>query len=89
MRLSINLDPDLHQIATARARARNTSISKEINELLRSVVCRPPADDASGARILASGRRGFPVSHGLVPFTGEDAAHAEDDEDLRHLHPEQ
>ncbi len=66
MRLSITLDPQLHQITAARARARRTSISQEINELLRQAIAAPgnpfPAPEAASA--------GDPASHHLDPATG-------------------
>ena len=85
MRLSITLDPDLHRIAAARARAHRTSISREINALLRQAVAAPPASSAADPVIRHEGRRNFPVSHGLRPVTSEDVARLEDEEDLRHL----
>ncbi|MBK8476651.1 MAG: hypothetical protein IPL39_10120 [Opitutaceae bacterium] len=86
MRLSITLDPQLHQITATRARARRTSISQEINELLRQAIAAPQPDCPPLRLIRPEGRRGFPVSQGLRPFTSEDVARLEDEDDLRHLH---
>lgn len=88
MRLSITLDPDLHQIAAARARARNVSLSSEINTLLRAAVSPSPASQTEPARgITYEGRRRFPVSRGLHPVTSEDVARLDDEDDVRHLRP--
>lgn len=66
MRLSITLDPKLHQITAARARARRTSISQEINELLRQAIAAPADTFSAPAPALA----GDPASHRLDPATG-------------------
>lgn len=85
MRLSITLDPDIHRITASRARARGTSISREVNDLLRQAVATPLPASAAIPAIRPEGKRGFPVSQGLRPITSEDIARAEDEEDLRHL----
>ena len=88
MRLSITLDPDLHQIAADRARARHVSLSKEINTLLRAAVSPSVADQADAAPLITyEGRRRFPVSRGLHPFTSEDVARLDDEDDFRSLRP--
>jgi len=88
MRLSISLDPDLHQIAASRARARNISLSREINNLLRDAVSPPAAPSSDTApSITYEGRRRFPVSGGLPPITSEDVARLDDEDDFRHLNP--
>jgi hypothetical protein len=85
MRLSITLDPVLHQIASDRAHARGTTLSREINALLRQALASRPTDPGVPAPIQPEGRRGFPVSQGATPITLEDVARAENQEDLRHL----
>jgi len=84
MRLSITLDPDLHQIATARARARHVSLSKEINTLLRAAVVSPDAPDPA-TQAYRDPLTGFLVSPGRPGLTLEDFQRMEDDDDLRHL----
>lgn len=69
MRLSITLDPDLHQIASARARARRVSLSKEINTLLRAAVS-PAPQPASPRPPTATSDSPDPSRHTLDPLTG-------------------
>ena len=85
MRLSITLDPVLHQIVSDRAHARGTTLSREINALLRQALAARPSDAGAPAPIQPEGRRGFPVSQGATTITLEDAARVENQEDLRHL----
>lgn len=88
MRLSVTLDPDLHQLVSARARARRVSLSKEINSLLRAAVSPGATDQTDTAPLITlEGRRQFPVSRGLHPITSEDVARLDDEDDFRHLHP--
>ncbi|MCX6937674.1 MAG: hypothetical protein NTU80_07205 [Verrucomicrobia bacterium] len=68
MRLSITLEPDLHQIAAARARARRTSISREINDLLRAAIT-PAQQPAFSARSDTAPALD-PSQHTLDPQTG-------------------
>jgi hypothetical protein len=100
MRLSITLDPELHRLAASRARARRTSISREINTLLRQAIsnqaARPatatgsPGDparhtpDPDSGLLISEGKLRFAVSPGRGPLTEADIRHAEDEEDLRH-----
>jgi len=67
MRLSITLDPDLHQIASARARARRVSLSTEINTLLRAAVSPPPLPAFPASSPIADPD---PAQHTLDPLTG-------------------
>lgn len=83
MRLSITLDPDIHQIASARARARHVSLSKEINTLLRAAVIAPTA--SADTQPYRDPLTGFLVSPGRPGLTLEDFKRMEDDDDLRHL----
>jgi hypothetical protein len=87
MRLSISLDPDLYHAARARALARRTSISNEVNALLRRALSSradaPAADDSSYLDPLT----GLRVSRGHQPITPEDVRRMDDAEDLRHLEP--
>ncbi len=69
MRLSITLDPDLYQIAAARARARHVSLSKEINTLLRAAVVSPVAPPSFKARSGTTTAHD-PAEHTLDPLTG-------------------
>ena len=85
MRLSITLDPVLHRIASDRAHARGTTLSHEINALLRQALAARPSDSGAAAPIQPEGRRGFPVSQAATSITLEDVARAENQDDLRHL----
>ena len=84
MRLSITLDPDLHQLAAARARARHTSISREINDLLRQAIT-PAEPQKAAIQPCRDPLTGFLVSPGRPSLTLEDFQRMEDDEDLRHM----
>jgi len=80
MRLSITIAPDLHQIAAGRLRARNVSLSRETNTLLRTAVSPPAAAPSDTATLITyEGRVRFPVSRGLPPLHDED--------DFRRLNP--
>lgn len=85
MRLSVTLDPDLHQVAASRAQARGTTLSREINDLLRAALTAGPAGPGQAPAIRPEGRRRFPVSQAIQPFTDQDVARAETHEDLRHF----
>ena len=85
MRLSVTLDPDLHQVAASRAQARGTTLSREINDLLRAALTARPAGPGQASAIRAEGRRRFPVSQAIQPFTDQDVARAETHEDLSHF----
>ena len=85
MRLSVTLDPDLHQVAASRAQARGTTLSREINDLLRAALTARPAGPGQAPAIRAEGRRRFPVSQAIQPFNDQDVARAETQEDLRHF----
>ena len=85
MRLSITLDPDLHQMAAARARARHTSISREINDLIRQAITPAESAQASPTQPLRDPLTGFLVSPGRPGLTLDDFQRMKDDEDLRHM----
>jgi hypothetical protein len=85
MRLSVTLDPDLHQVAASRAHARGTTLSREINDLLRQAIAARPADAGTPPPIRPKGRRRFPVSQVTQRITAEDVNCAENQDDLRHL----
>ncbi len=103
MRLSITLDDDLHRIASTRARARRTSISKEINALLRQATMPSPPQfvvpvhasvdpakhtpDSATGLLISHGRLRFPVSPGRPGLTLAMLQQAENDEDFRHMAP--
>ena len=84
MRLSITLDPDLHQMAAARARARHTSISREINDLIRQAIT-PAESPQAAVQSYRDPLTGFLVSPGRPGLTLEDFQRMENDEDLRHM----
>lgn len=100
MRLSINLDADLHRIASERARARHSSISKEVNALVRQALrpsqatvtphglepdaARHVVDPGSGL-LISQGRRRLAVSRGRQPLTSDDVRRLDDLDDTRHL----
>jgi len=85
MRLSVTLDPDLHQVAASRAHARGTTLSREINDLLRQAIAARPSDRGAPPPIRQEGRRRFPVSQVRQPINNKDVARAEYQEVLRHL----
>lgn len=72
-------------MAAACACARRTSISSEINVLLRLAIATSAGGGAAAPVISPEGRRNFPVSHGLRPVTSEKVARLEDEGDIRHL----
>ncbi len=95
MRLSITLESDLYEIVVARAKARKTTISKEVNTLMRMGITPPKAVTYGGVEeevpihyvpdpktglLRTTGRRRFLVSPGR-PLTEKDIEDMLDDED--------
>lgn len=85
MRLSVILDADLHQVTARRAHARGTTVSREINDLLRQAIAARPSDAETLPPIRPEGRRRFPVSQVTQRITAENVTRTENQEDLRHL----
>ena len=81
MRLTVNLDEDLYQIARTQAFAERVSISHAVNSILRRALdTGHPADPPSGRSpksVEPRGRRGFPVSRGTRRITAEDVERIE------------
>jgi hypothetical protein len=81
MRLTVNLDEDLYQIARTQAFADRVSISHAVNAILRRALdTGHPADPPSGRSpksVEPRGRRGFPVSRGTRRITAEDVERIE------------
>jgi len=87
MRLTINLDDDLHAMARSHAIAMKISISKAVGDLLRrkTVATQAPGDD-SQADFSIHPMTLLPVVRGAgTSITDADVQRALDDEDLRHL----
>lgn len=84
MRLSIHLDPDLHRIAAARAQARGTSISREINTLVRAALSSPAEPRPAPPAAQRDPLTGFLVSPTRPNLTEDDFRRMDDDEDFRH-----
>lgn len=87
MRLTINLDDDLHAMARSHAIAMKISISKAVGDLLRrkTVVPQEPGD-ACQPDFSIHPLTLLPVVKGAgTAITHADVQRALDDEDLRHL----
>jgi hypothetical protein len=87
MRLTINLDDDLHAMARSHAIAMKMSISKAVGDLLRRKTATPvPSSDASQPDFSIHPVTLLPVvKGGGASITDADVQRALDDEDLRHL----
>lgn len=85
MRLTINLDDDLHAMARAHAIASNISISKAVSDLLRRRSAPNNPAPAPEGLISIHPISGFPVVAGdNGPLTQEDVHRAEAEDDFRH-----
>lgn len=81
MRLTINLDDDLHRMAKSLAIAEDCSISAAVNKLLHRI------NDARNGPVTGGKRNsktGLPVVDCKQKVTDEDVAQAEEAETLRH-----
>ena len=78
MRLTINLDEDLHRMAKSLAIAEDCSISAAVNKLLRRIVA---PDIRRNARNDA--KTGLPVVECKRAITDEDVYRAEEEETSR------
>jgi hypothetical protein len=85
MRLTVNLDEDLHRVARSFALAEQISISAAINRLLRRGIAPDvlPGVPSENARTILKGRRRFPVSRCARAFTEDEITRAIEGEDLR------
>lgn len=87
MRLTINLDDDLHAMARSHGIAMKMSISKAVGDLLRrrTVATQSPSDSSQPDFSIHPVTL-LPVVRGAgASITDADVQRALDDEDLRHL----
>jgi len=81
MRLTINLDEDLHRMAKSLAIAEDCSISAAVNKLLR----RLNGARTGGPPSRQGSKTGLPVVECKRAIKDEDVYRAEEEEILRHL----
>ena len=81
VRLTVNLDEDLYELARTRAFTDRVPLGRVLNVLLRRALAPDfPGDSAVAPepRSLAiRGRRRFPVAKGARPFTSQDVERVE------------
>lgn len=88
MRLTINLDEDLHRMAKALAVAEDCSISAAVNKLLRRIIdARGAAVSGARSQSRKNTKAGLPVVDCKKAVTDEDVYQAEEAEDRRHWMP--
>ena len=79
MRLTINLDEDLHRMAKSLAISEDCSISAAVNQLLRRTMAPEVQHNAR-----CHSKNGLPVVKCKRPVTDEDVYRAEEEETIRH-----
>ncbi len=75
MRTTVDLPPDVHQLATAIAASSGTTFSVAVTRLLRSAMAAPAA-----SRITVDAETGFPLFSSGRPVTGDDVRAMDDEE---------
>ena len=85
MRLTVNLDDDLHRMAKALAIAEDCSISAAVNKLLRCVNdARSHSHPHASKNASSSSKCGLPVVKCKKAISEEDVYRAEEAETTRH-----